>query len=161
MRFVTLRSISKSSPWILLVLAAGIEATAQSTGADDAAINKAALDYIEGWYTADAARMERALHPDLAKRIVMTNPQNGRNAVNHQSAMTLVQGTRAGGGSKTPADRQMKEVTVLDRFNNAAVAKIVASDWIDYLQLGKVNGEWKIINVLWELKPKPASESTK
>jgi putative lumazine-binding protein len=33
-------------------------------------IKQTALDYIEGWYEADAVRMERALHPDLAKRIV-------------------------------------------------------------------------------------------
>jgi len=32
--------------------------------------------------------------------------------------------------------------------------KIVASDWIDYLEEAKVDGDWKIINVLWELKPK-------
>jgi hypothetical protein len=50
----------------------------------------------------------------------------------------------------------LKEVTILDRYNNAAVVKIVASDWIDYLEVAKFNGDWKIINVLWELKPKPA-----
>ena len=40
-------------------------ATAQSA-ADSAGIRSAALDYIEGWYTADARRMEQALHPELA-----------------------------------------------------------------------------------------------
>jgi Putative lumazine-binding len=49
----------------------------------------------------------------------------------------------------------LKEVTILDHYNNTAVVKIVASDWIDYLEVAKFNGEWKIINVLWELKPKP------
>ena len=73
-------------------------------------------------------------------------------------AMTLVQRTRDGGGKKTPQDRQLKEVTILDRYNNAAVVKIVASDWIDYLEMGKFNGDWKIINVLWELKPKVATQ---
>jgi hypothetical protein len=34
--------------------------------------------------------------------------------------------------------------------------KIVASEWIDYLEVAKFNGKWKIVNVLWELKPKPA-----
>jgi Putative lumazine-binding len=63
-----------------------------------------------------------------------------------------------GGGKKTPPDRQLKEVTILDRYNDAAVVKIVASDWIDYLELAKFNGDWKIINVLWELKPKPESK---
>ena len=129
----------------------------EATMDENAAIKKTALDYIEGWYASDAARMERALHPELAKRMISTDPKTGRSQFNHMGAMTLVQRTRDGGGTKTPADRQLKEVTVLDRFNNAAVVKIVASDWIDYLEVAKFNGEWKIINVLWELKPKPAS----
>src|SRR5690242_18620326 len=33
------------------------------------AIRRTALDYIDGWYTGDAERMRRSLHPDLAKRI--------------------------------------------------------------------------------------------
>src|ERR1700736_1032546 len=122
---------------------------------DSEAITKTALDYIEGWYAGDAARMERALHPELAKRMILTDPKTGRSQFNHMGAMSLVQRTREGGGKKTPQDRQLKEITILDRYNNAAVVKIIASDWIDYLEVAKLNGEWKIINVLWELKPKP------
>ena len=69
-------------------------------------------------------------------------------------AMQLAQNTRRGGGNKTPKEQQLKEITILDRFNNAAVVKIVASGWVDYL-VAKFNGQWKIINVQWELKPKP------
>ncbi len=25
--------------------------------------------------------------------------------------------------------------------------------WIDYLHVARINGQWKIVNVLWELKP--------
>lgn len=124
---------------------------------DDQAITKTALDYIEGWYTGDATRMERALHPDLAKRMISTDPKTNRSRFNHMGAMTLVQRTREGIGKKIPQDRQQKEVTILDRFQNAAVVKIVAADWVDYLQVAKFNGDWKIINVLWELKPKAES----
>jgi hypothetical protein len=123
---------------------------------DNQAITKTALDYIEGWYTGDATRMERALHPELAKRMISTDSKTGRSQFNHMGAMTLVQRTRAGIGMRIPQDRQLKEVTILDRYNNAAVLKVIASDWIDYLEVAKFNGEWKIINVLWELKPKPA-----
>ncbi|MGI8626159.1 MAG: hypothetical protein ACR2J5_06245 [Geodermatophilaceae bacterium] len=31
-------------------------------------VRQAALDYFEGWYDADAVRMEGALHNELAKR---------------------------------------------------------------------------------------------
>ena len=27
------------------------------------------------------------------------------------------------------------------------------ADWVDYLQLAKVDGRWVIVNVLWERKP--------
>lgn len=128
---------------------------AQTPSPDETdAIRKTALDYIEGWYTGDAARMERALHPELAKRMISTDPKTGHSQFNHMGAMTLVQRTREGVGKKIPQDRQQKEVTILDRYNNAAVMKIVASDWIDYLEVARFNGDWKIINVLWELKPK-------
>ena len=40
----------------------------EATVADRDAIVRVALDYFEGWFDGDAARMERALHPDLAKR---------------------------------------------------------------------------------------------
>lgn len=53
-----------------------------------------------------------------------------------------------------PMEKQQKDVTILDVFENAARVKIVASDWIDYLHVAKFNGCWVIVNVLWELKPK-------
>ena len=122
--------------------------------ADQAAIKAAALDYLMGWYTGDPERMERALHPDLAKRIVRVDPEGKWDRVDNMSAMTLVQYTRKGYGKKVPVEERQADITILDRFGNAAVVKAVARDWVDYLQIGKVNGEWKIINVLWETKPK-------
>src|SRR4051812_4346003 len=119
------------------------------TSADSAAIRATAMDYIEGWYSGDPVRMERALHPELAKRVVTTDAKTGRSQLESIGAMTLVLRTRAGGGSRTPAERQQKDFTLLDVFNGAAVAKIVASDWVDYLELAKWNGRWVIVNVLW------------
>ncbi len=81
-----------------VLLAQASPARAQ-TAADSAAIRQASLDYIEGWYAGDAARMERSLHPDLTKRIVVTMP-NGTSTLSQMSAMGLVRGTRAGGGRR-------------------------------------------------------------
>src|SRR5262245_63765150 len=139
---------------VIVLVAAAIRADAQSA-TDAAAIKQAAVDYIEGWYEGNAERMERAVHPELAKRIVQTNAQ-GRSRLDQMSAMTLVLGTRRGGGKDTPADKQQKDVTILDVYENAASVKVVASDWIDYLHVAKFNGRWVIVNVLWELKPTPA-----
>lgn len=117
------------------------------------AITQTALDYIDGWYTGDATRMERAVHPELAKRIVRVDAATGQGRLDHMGAMTLVQRTRSGIGTKTPVERRQEDVVILDRFENAAVVRVTAADWIDYLQVAKLNGEWKIVNVLWEMKP--------
>ena len=140
-------------PSLLLMLAA--PAFAQTASQEDLdAIKATALDYAEGWYTGDAARMEKAVSPDLAKRIVRV--RDGRSYVDNMTAMTLVQNVRSGRGTKTPKDQQQADVTILDVFGNAASVKVVMSGWIDYLHEGKVDGHWVIINVLWELKPQTA-----
>ena len=124
-----------------------------ATAADSAGIREAALNYIEGWYDGDAQRMEKALHPELAKRIVRTDAATGRSSFSSMSALSLINGTRAGGGTRTPAASRLKDVRILDIFEGAASARVDASDWVDYLQLARWTGRWVIVNVLWELRP--------
>lgn len=134
---------------IALAAAGAVEA---QTAADSAAIRATALDYIEGWYAGDAARMERSLHPELAKRIVIT--ENNQSRLEHMGSDRLVQYTRSGGGKRTPEPEQRKVVRVLDIYGNAAAVKVTASEWVDYMHLAKWNGRWVIVNVLWELNRK-------
>ena len=135
------------------LLAVGAPTARAQTAAEAAAIRATALDYAEGWYTGDGDRMGRALHPELVKRILVSDTATGRSFVQTMGASALVNGTRHGYGKGTLADRQQKDVTVLDVFGNAAIAKVVMADWIDYLQLVRVDGRWLIVNVLWERKP--------
>jgi hypothetical protein len=137
----------------LLALVPG-GAYAQSA-ADSAAVRQAALDYIEGFYQGDAERMERALHPELAKRIVRTDSA-GASWISSMGASQLVNSTRAGHGREIPAADRRTRVSILDIFRNAASAKIDAGPWIDYLHLARVNGNWVIVNVLWETLPREA-----
>jgi hypothetical protein len=139
-------------PALIIALCGWGVPLAAQTAADSAGIRGAALDYIEGYYEGNGERMERALHPELAKRIVRTNDQ-GRSQLGQMSAMTLILGTRNGGGKDTPAAEQKKDVKILDIYRGAASARIDASGWVDYLHLAKWNGRWVIVNVLWELHP--------
>ncbi len=143
------------APLIVLTASLGF-ATARpapaQTAADSAAIRQAALDYIEGWYTADGDRMARALHPELAKRIQNVD-QQGRYWVRDMTASELIRGARAGGGSQTPAAQRRSDVRILDVFQNAASARVDATGWIDYLHLVRqADGRWLIVNVLWETR---------
>ena len=129
------------------------------SAADSAGIRAAALDYIEGWYTGNTTRMTRALHPELAKRIVETDPKTGKSVLSQMGAKELIKYTREGGGRDTPAGRRQADVSILDIYRGAASAKVIAADWVDYLHLTRWNGRWMIVNVLWEFKPKEVRAS--
>jgi hypothetical protein len=141
---------------LMLVFTVVTRSAWAQASADSAAIRATALNYVEGWYEGNADRMARALHPELVKRIVVRDTTTGKTMVQGMGASVLVNSTRHGYGKETPKERQQKEVTILDIFGNAASAKAVMADWVDYMQLGKVDGRWVIVNVLWERKPQPA-----
>ncbi len=144
---------------IPLLIAALLPAgTLAQTTADSAAIVATAHNYIDGYYEGNAERMERALHPDLAKRIV--SPRGGRDVVQHMTATQLIQITGRGGGSNTPKSQRRNDMRILDIFGNAAVVRIDASDWVDYLQVAKVDDKWMIINVLWAWRPEALERMT-
>jgi hypothetical protein len=135
------------------------------TSADAAAVRETALDYVEGWYAADAQRMSRALAPELAKRIVERDAKTGKEYLREMSKDELVRNTREGGGCtnaswelrpnciKTPQENQRKDITIFDIFENQASAKVEFFEWLDYLHLAKLDGRWMIVNVLWQMKP--------
>jgi nitrous oxidase accessory protein NosD len=141
--------------YALLLAALALPAVARAqTAADSSAIRATALDYVEGWYDGNAERMSRAVHPELVKRIVVSDTTTKHSVIETMGATALVNGTRRGWGKDTPANRRQKDVTILDVFGNAASVKSVMADWIDYLQMAKVDGRWVIVNVLWEYKPR-------
>ena len=136
-----------------------VNATTRSTSvtqdaSDAAAVRRTALDYVEGWYEGNAERMGRALHPDLQKRIVDKDPKTGSDRLREMSASMLVGYTRDGEGTKTPKEKQQKDVTIFDICRDEASAKVVFLEWVDYLHLARFDGRWVIVNVLWQYKPK-------
>lgn len=139
-------------PGVLLLGVMIAAPVAAQSAADSAAIRTTALDYAHGWYTGDAARMQGALHPDLAKRIVRNN--GGSFTLNQTNAVQLINDTRSGGGSDTPANAHQADVSILDIFGNAASVRLTMNGWIDYMHMARWQDRWVIVNVLWELKPR-------
>lgn len=130
---------------------AGAHAAHAQTAADSAAIRSTALDYIEGWYEGDAERMERSLHPHLAKRF-QERLADGSVRLTETTALELVQQVRNGGGSGVPAAERRTDVRILDVFQDVASVRVDAHGWIDYMHIARAGEEWKIVNVLWEIR---------
>jgi hypothetical protein len=63
----------RASLGTLVLLAAMAGVSRAQSAADSAAIRSTALDYVEGWYEGNPQRMARAVHPELVKRIVVSD----------------------------------------------------------------------------------------
>ncbi|MGJ1294952.1 nuclear transport factor 2 family protein [Sphingobacterium spiritivorum] len=121
------------------------------TRQDSLSIRQAALDYIESQHTPDPKKMEAALHPRLVKRTFWKDKETGKDYVRETSAesMVLLAESYNKKADRFPAVPK-KEVQLLDVSDRTASVKLIADEWIDYMHVVKVNGVWKIVNVLWQ-----------
>lgn len=120
---------------------------------DSTAIKNVALDYIDGYYSGNAERVEKAIHPDLNKATPRDLPQTGRTTMNYTTWSGLIEFTRAKTGFIDDTARHIK-VIILNIENEVSNVKAISSQYIDYLQIARLDGQWKIINVLFASGPK-------
>ena len=119
--------------------------------AERAAVYQAALDYIEGVYEVQPAKIEKSVHPNLTKYGFMRRP-TGEYAPGRMTYQELL-GVAASWNKDGKRDLSVKKVEVLDVLDQTAVAKVTAQWGIDYLQLAKYDGQWKTINIIWQTHP--------
>jgi peroxiredoxin len=115
---------------------------------DSAAITLTVLDYIDGYYSGDAGRVEQAVHPDLNKATPRDLPQSGRTTMSYTTWSGLIEFTRAGAGALDDTARHIS-VKILNIGDEVANAKAVSATYTDMVQLARLDGEWKIVNVLF------------
>ena len=112
-----------------------------ATVTDQELITQTVLDYFEGWFEGDSARMDRALHPDLVKR------RAGEELARTTKAQ-MVEWTEAGEGTSIPAGDRI-EVEVLDVYEDVASVVVRTAPYYEYLHLVRTAGGWTIANALW------------
>ena len=120
----------------------------ESQIAERDAIVRAALDYFEGWFEGDAARMRRAVHPDLAKRSPDDAPAPGE--LEKLTAQEMIERTAEGiGKSRDLPDRRL-EVEVDHVHREIANVTVRSNVYVEYLHLVRTPEGWKIVNALWQ-----------
>lgn len=131
------------------------KARMQSLGADAL---RAALDYVEGWYEGDAAKVERVLHPQFVRRIAAVTVA-GDDFFWHQDRIQFLEMTRRGGDKATPADQRQIKAAVRDLARTTATVRVDSAYYVEYLSLVKLCDRWQIVNVLWENVPNDKKEA--
>lgn len=116
---------------------------------EEAAVVATALDYFEGWFEADAERMERALHPELAKRSLGQVDRDAAELRTVTQQQMLVWTAAAEGKSDDPGGDRRIDVDVVDLYGNIASVVVRSPVYHEYLHLVRVDEGWKIVNALW------------
>jgi Putative lumazine-binding len=140
---------------LFMIMAVPVVVPAQSAAEQDA-VKQAVLDYVEGVYEVSPTKIEKSIHPDLAKRGFFIKKGE---AVYSPHTMTFAQlvelSKNYNKDGHVPKDAP-KDVVVYEVSDQTSSAKLTAVWGIDYLHLAKYDGKWKIINVLWQTSPKSA-----
>jgi hypothetical protein len=92
--------------------------------------------------------MERALHPELAKRSLDQDPP-GAESVRTLTARQMIDMTASGKGQKEDVDDRRIEVEVHGVSEGIASATVRCALYVDLLQLLKTRDGWRIVNVAW------------
>lgn len=112
--------------------------------AEAAAVEAVVSDYIHGWHTGDAQRMERSLHDELVKRSISDAGAPG--PLSRVTKAQMVQFTHEVGGHSPDADA---EIVVHHLEEGIASAQVATEEYLDYLHLAKTSGTWCIVHDLF------------
>ncbi len=137
--------------WGLLALALACSPAWGGSAADEKAVREAILDYVEGVYELDTKRIERSVHPTLAKRGYYQKDGAWVEVPMTFSQLVELSATYNEDGH-IPADAP-KQIELFEVLDKTASAKLTANWGVDYFHLAKVDGKWQIMNVLWQSQP--------
>jgi hypothetical protein len=122
--------------------------------ADREAITKVAFEYADAFYTAEPERMGGTMHSRLQK-VTVRGLSNGRDRLYFTNPDSERDRARNLPGN-FPEPRRLIDVTLDSVFANTASVTIDSAFLVEYAHLIRINGEWKIINVVWETQKKRA-----
>ena len=115
-------------------------------------IERACLNYIEGFYEGDSSKLIASLKPSLYKIGYWKNKNTSNydfdGQMTYRQALDYAKNVLAKKNFAKPD--APKTVVVLDIMNTIASAKVTAWWGADYILLSKQGDKWMIEQVLWE-----------
>jgi hypothetical protein len=133
---------------ILLICFTSILAIAQ----DKEKIERACMNYIEGFYEGDTTKLITSLKPTMYKIGYWKNNNSGNydfdGQMTYRQALDYAKNVLAKKNFAKPD--APRTVVVLDVMNSIASAKVTAWWGVDYILLSKQGDKWMIEQVLWE-----------
>jgi len=120
---------------------------------DAEAIRQAVLNYVNSAYDVRPELVDESVRPELQKvGYISRDGKEYREAfMNFEQLKELVSKWNTDGHYDTKTAR--RDIKVLDQLDRIAVARLDAEWGVDFFHLSKVDGKWKIMNVIWQTHP--------
>ncbi|MEO8572030.1 MAG: nuclear transport factor 2 family protein [Chloroflexota bacterium] len=115
---------------------------------DAAAIRACLLDYFEGWFDGDAARMDRALHPGLAKHSLAQDDARSQ-TLDLATKDEMVEATRHGRGRQRDLPDRAIQIEIASVAGDIASTVVHSAVYIEYVLLARTTDGWRITGTLW------------
>lgn len=112
-------------------------------------------DYCMGFYEIDGDKVQNTCHPILSKRTI--EHAEGTD-FDYLSSITWEEikllGETFNKHYRLDPETARCELDVYEVRGNVAAAKLTGATWFDYFHLLRVNGEWTIVNIIYEALPR-------
>jgi hypothetical protein len=115
---------------------------------DEEAIRACLLDYFDGWFDGDAVRMDRALHPGLAKHALGQDPGHS-DTLDVTTKDEMVELTRQGRGRRRDVPDRGIRIEIASVSGDIASAIVHSAVYVEYALLARTSDGWKITGTLW------------
>jgi hypothetical protein len=110
------------------------------------------LSYVEALYEADTSKIINSVHPTLRKLGYWFNPEDKKYRDNLPMTFDQLKKLSSSWNSngKNAKPESIKEAVIYEINDRTASGKVEAVWGVDYMHLAKLDGEWKIMNIIWQ-----------
>ena len=105
---------------------------------------------IESWYGVDPTPLEKELHANFIKQGVYRD-RNGELQTPTMDKAEFIAAVGADRKKMAPDEWDISAETV-ELTGPIATVKVTSAHLVDVCQLGNIDGDWQVINVIWTLR---------
>ncbi len=132
---------------------ANIEVSPAPSSIDSAEIKRKSLGYLKALQSMDTTLMNEVMNDSLKKVTIGYNRKIRQEVAIPTTRLQMMAFANDWNKSNmkfppVPNDK----VKILGIYNRIASVELISDNWVEYLHLMKLDGEWQIVNLIWQHK---------
>lgn len=130
-----------------------ITLSAKASQKDSAEIQRKSLGYLIALQQLKPRLMDEVMNDSLNKVTIGYNRKSRKEYARATTKKQMIEFAKSWNkaNNKFPVTPD-NQITILDIYNRIATVKLVSDNWVEYLHLIKLDGNWEIINLVWQHK---------